>query len=135
MSTKLEIYNIGWLENSDFPKGDFNLNLLNKIKTILFANRVNLSRGISYCKICKTREHIYINYKDKQELLGISEFWIPNKNYSNILVAPDLIIHYIEIHNYLPPEDFIDNVMNFDVNSDWNGNDEFKKYIDDTYKQ
>jgi len=35
--------------------------------------------------------------------------WIPTR--SLIYVAPELIVHYIEAHRYLPPYEFIDAVM------------------------
>jgi len=53
-----------------------------------------------------------------QELpLGNAEIWIPD-GAGGIFAAPNLIVHYIETHNYLPPSEFIEAVFN-PLPEDW----------------
>ncbi len=43
--------------------------------------------------------------------LGSAEIWVI-ANDGKIFACPDLILHYIVDHNYLPPEEFIEAVEN-----------------------
>jgi len=43
---------------------------------------------------------------DPLVLLGGAEIWIPDSS-QGYFAAPDLIIHYIEEHQYLPPREFL----------------------------
>lgn len=36
--------------------------------------------------------------------LGSAELWIPSLDNTLIFAAPDMIIHYVETHQYRPPE-------------------------------
>jgi hypothetical protein len=42
--------------------------------------------------------------------MGNGEIWVVKGE--TLYIAPYLIIHYIEEHNYQPPEEFIDAVIN-----------------------
>jgi hypothetical protein len=45
-----------------------------------------------------------------QSAHGVANFGVPSED--RLYVAPELIVHYIEEHDYCPPEEFIKAVMN-----------------------
>jgi hypothetical protein len=53
----------------------------------------------------------------KEHLLGMPELWIPSQKLPGWYVSPSLIMHYIEEHEYLPPDDFIDAVCSIDTSA------------------
>lgn len=116
------VKNIGWLEfNYPYIKGEVPNGFLNKLFKIIKLKEVNLMRGLHDCDICNSDGFKYIYHNNEEILLGHAEIWIPSINHNFIYASPTLIYHYIEKHNYLPPQDFIDSVMAFDLDSDWDG--------------
>lgn len=101
-----KLINIGWLSKShDFTKGECAATFLNKLK-MLCDRPVMLHRGFHVCEFCSA---------DK-----INNFELPKIGNGHIKVkldnqfsfwAPTMIHHYISVHNYLPPQAFIDAVM------------------------
>ena len=98
------VFNIGWLEKGhEFPTGDFpeKERVLYKLKN---KKKAWLCKGSHECDFCEKSP-----YKNGIRTRG------PNGNgeyrfgkYS----APALIRHYIKKHNYKPPQEFIDAVIN-----------------------
>lgn len=67
-------------------------------------------------------------FSDKDKIfLGHGEIWLPSITKEIIYASPTLMYHYIEKHHYLPPQDYIDSVIAFDLNSDWDGAEMLKK--------
>jgi hypothetical protein len=103
--------NIGWVEmGHEFPIGDFpeKQELLRKLR---LKNVENLYRGWHSCEYCEPWDksepgHTYLIH----DRSGNGEYIVQwnGKTYS----SPILIVHYIETHNYRPPQEFIDAVMN-----------------------
>jgi len=92
--------NIGWLERGyEFQVGDFpeKQEVIEKLK---LKKRENLYRGAHSCEFC-----------DRYERESGNGEYIVMWN-KKVYSAPTLIIHYIEIHNYKPPQEFIDAVIN-----------------------
>lgn len=92
---------IGWLDKSEpfsvlyEPKYD-KKELLKKLKE---AKVVSLYRGVHACQFC---------YKKT----GNGEIKFKRKSDGKIYVSPILIIHYIEEHAYMPPECFVNDILN-----------------------
>lgn len=104
--------NIGWIENSPFRQGDvtqdFILNLWEYIKFPIY-----LARGIYRNIYLDNRIDSFIAcFEEYQILLGTAEIRVINSEKTVIYAAPNLILHYILNHNYLPPEEFIEAVIN-----------------------
>jgi hypothetical protein len=102
--------NIGWLERGyEFTHGDFpeKQELLRKLK---LKKRENLYRGYHNCEFCEPYRtengHTYLI----ESCIGNGEYIVKWKG--KTYAAPMLIIHYIEVHNYKPPQEFINGVMN-----------------------
>jgi hypothetical protein len=91
--------NIGWLEKGqEFPTGDFP-EKEQVLKILKSKQRENLYRGWHSCEFCES---------DRESGNGEYIFHYKEKTYA----APSLIIHYIEVHNYFPPREFIEAVIN-----------------------
>ncbi|MGD9127509.1 MAG: hypothetical protein PVH19_09040 [Planctomycetia bacterium] len=93
---------VGWLEK-EFPfttgevPHDFYLKL-SELLANLWSPIPAICMGVHECTLCQfegpaAAGNLYIPYNCK------------------ILVAPELILHYINCHHYRPPDDFITGVM------------------------
>jgi len=87
------VKSIGWLEG-DFPKGHVDPNVIELLEKYPITNRC---RGVHGCEYCR-------------ETAGNGEIWTVGEH--GVYAAPSLLIHYIKEHNYLPPHEFIDSVLN-----------------------
>lgn len=115
--------NIGWLEmGHEFPIGDFpeKRELIQKLESKKIENKC---RGVHGCEFCDPDNKFvnkfdpsritnpnFVEPEEKDSHTGNGEYIVQwnGKVYS----APILIVHYIETHNYRPPQEFIDAVMN-----------------------
>ncbi len=92
---------IGWLSKDHaFTTGDVPQEFLATLRVHLAAavQRV-ITAGPHFCELCA-------NPSDKRKRVGGSRnLWIPTIDY--VYVAPELILHYIEKHNYRPPDEFV----------------------------
>ena len=115
--------NVGWLEKSvPYTKGNVeNESFIEKIFEIVFCEeKIHLTRGFQPCTFCNNFDEklgvelpIVINWNDKKLKLGSGILVIENEG--KRYVFPDLIIHYISAHDYLPPKEFIDAVMKYKI--------------------
>lgn len=101
---------IGWLgKYGAFPQGEVPARVLATLTSMAFVGRERQSRGFHHCDHC-SEEFIEIRRGAESVRLGSAELWVSGSN-GKLYVAPDLIIHYIRDHNYMPPQEFIDAVM------------------------
>jgi hypothetical protein len=71
---------------------------------------VRQTRGIHSCDFCKD-ELWYIAERNGEKLIiGSSEIRVFSKS-GTIYAAPTLLYHYVESHNYSPPEEFVRAVL------------------------
>lgn len=106
------VLNIGWLgEDGNFKKGnvskEFLMNLWEYYKCPIYeTRRLYNNEGLDgYWKFFTAY------YNERTILLGRAEIRVIDTKRDVIYAAPELIIHYIVNHNYLPPEEFIDAVI------------------------
>ena len=98
--------NIGWLESGwfffegDFPEKE---EVLRKLKKKEIENRY---RGMHGCDLCPK-----IAWGSGDQWHNGNGEYIVHGN-GKTYAAPTLITHYIEAHNYKPPQEFIDAVIN-----------------------
>ena len=92
--------NIGWLkQGQSFTIGDIPEGFIEKLKIYLQSEFTILDcLGDHDCEFC-----------DKQES-ACCEIRVVSSD-GKIYACPELILHYIEDHKYLPPQEFIDAVM------------------------
>ena len=94
--------NIGWLDRwHSFPTGETSEAFRGKLQQ-LCLRRVKQTRGFYSCDFCKGRDKPH----------GSAEIRVRGEG--RVYAAPELVYHYVVIHNYLPPEEFIAAVLNSD---------------------
>jgi hypothetical protein len=94
--------NVGWLEKSEpFPTGqtseEFRTRLLE-----LCGRPVRQTRGIHTCSLCR----------GKDRATGSAEIRVAGA--AAVYAAPELVHHYVTVHDYRPPEEFIAAVLAWD---------------------
>ncbi|WP_194205153.1 hypothetical protein [Superficieibacter sp. 1612_C1] len=130
-----EVKNIGWLD-CEFPfvKGQVDFCVVNKLMGIVLRDNkstsyiVNRIRGFYKCVFCED-EMIKITNGENVEYLGMSEIWIPSICEGEYYAFPSLMLHYIQSHEYRPPDKFIASVLNLDLNKKFIAQDIYKERI------
>jgi hypothetical protein len=92
---------VGWLEGDDLlhSLGNSPSELVKLLKQYDVQNRC---RGFHTCEYCSEW--------GSEVATGNGEIWVVKDE--TLYIAPYLIIHYIEKHDYKPPAEFIDAVLN-----------------------
>ena len=125
------VKNVGWLgEGHAFKQGQVSQSFFEKLKLTILRESVNQYRGRHYCELCLAEE-IWIESDNKRKCLGSAEVWIPCAKSDLIYAAPNFVLHYIEVHNYLPPVQFVEAVERFDLSGKWSGCAEWQKIVDE----
>lgn len=105
--------NIGWLDREQgFPQGVVPDDVLARI-FVLCGKPVNRTRGFHVCELCPQPNPIrgFHAVRDGIDLwLGSAEIRVPSRS-GVVFACPNLIYHYIRDHQYKPPQEFIDAVM------------------------
>lgn len=99
--------NVGWLEaGRPHPTGAVPQDVVDKLAAITTIQQVNACLGKHECDLCdEPRSH---------PPLGSAEIRIPGRP-GVVYAAPTLINHYITVHGYQPPAEFITAVQNANV--------------------
>jgi hypothetical protein len=114
----LQLVNVGWLdENKPFPKGETSLEFKAKLfEFCLDKYVVHIARGFHTCQFCGVSDHEW--YEQRNERYGEEAHWssigdgeIRVIGQSTLYAAPALIHHYVVEHNYKPPDEFIEAVL------------------------
>ena len=96
------IVNIGWLDPSHpFPTGPTSHEFQAKLGK-LCERRVNQTRGFHLCPFCKGRDRP--SSSCEMRVAGDAK----------VYAAPSLVHHYVAVHDYRPPHEFIAAVLEFD---------------------
>ncbi len=94
--------NIGWIGKDNFEKGEVSESFLRKLIDVENSDAYTIARhkGSHTCEICGQR-------------LGSSVKKIgPKEKYYTF---PSKTSHYVESHNYKPPQEFIDTIMDIKI--------------------
>ncbi len=106
--------NVGWLSSEhQFNVGAIDQALLEKLWAFCTIS-VNQTRGYHECEFCdcdrdtwfKEERYVYVRNNREVELGSAEILVIPPSGPA--FAAPSLIFHYVETHNYLPSEEFLD---------------------------
>ena len=105
-------FNIGWLEKNDFTKGKVSqIFLENLFEYIKYP--IHMTRGLYHnLQLDNETDTFTACYKGYEILLGSAEIRVIDVDNKTIYASPNLILHYIVNHNYLPPDNFIRAVNN-----------------------
>lgn len=104
--------NVGWIDaERPLPTGDVPANFIHRLE-VLSRVRVNQTRGLFACGFCPGRQSGVKKYKAHDGImhLGSAEIRViaPDRT---LYACPDLLLHYIREHHYLPPQAFVEAVL------------------------
>jgi hypothetical protein len=98
--------NIGWLSSEEpYPVDQVPDGLVDALAQLAAAPK-NLYRGYHLCELCISAEEAARSKKKGNLFLGNGEIHVPVPE-GAVYVAPTLVVHYVEAHRYIPPQDFI----------------------------
>ena len=101
---------VGWLNfHEPFEQDKTPLGLVDKLKEFPVTRKCMGSHYCPWCIIKHTSGPDESPHSNPSVARGNGEIWV--EDVDKTYAAPLMIIHYIEEHNYLPPQEFIDAVM------------------------
>jgi hypothetical protein len=106
------VLNVGWLDQAvPYQKGPVDSDIVEALLR-LCKKPVNLTRGFHRCPFCKPRScpPISMTVDNQRVSLGSAEIRVTSEN-GVVYAAPTLIGHYIEEHEYRPPDEFLAGVV------------------------
>ncbi len=103
--------NIGWLDvNHPYTQGKVAAELVETLRTLAITQPKNRMRGFHICNLCNKPQNadgrVVIRWGGREHFLGSAEIWVKDEC-GTAFAAPNLIVHYIEAHGYLPPAEFL----------------------------
>jgi hypothetical protein len=114
-----DVVHVGWLDNlHPYANGSVDVRLIEKMKR-LASRPVELYRGKHRCELCEEPSDLVKTYLRNGIVIDPNCSWAQwiDERSSNgeirvfregtTFAAPVLIVHYIERHNYLPPDQFL----------------------------
>ena len=110
-----KVLNVGWLSSEeDFPRGPVP-ELFTATLVRLAQSPINLYKGSHSCEFCpgpvfKKTESGRVSMERIPGTGGNGEIHVPGLN-GITYIAPALIDHYVTVHQYLPPQEFVDAVL------------------------
>lgn len=107
----LPMLNVGWLAaGHEFEKGEVAREIFDALLMLADQQR-NIMRGLHYCDFCGEESPIRMvaPVVDGSVWLGMGEIRIRSLE-GTVYSAPSLVLHYIQAHNYRPPEEFLEAV-------------------------
>lgn len=114
-----ELIAIGWLgENSDFNRRRTPKGFLDELWRFVINSRVG-TLGIHPCALCGTEPltFVTVEHQNQKMHLGSSHTYVVGRD--KIFIMPNLIFHYMRDHQYKPPHEFIEAVLDsYDPGSD-----------------
>lgn len=100
--------NIGWLTRGyAYSTGDTSDEFLARLSHYC-PGRVNVTRGIHHCELCTDPQSA--KHQAEVNWLGSAEIRVFYQG--KVYAAPNLIYHYVTQHDYRPPAEFIEAVLN-----------------------
>jgi hypothetical protein len=109
---------VGWLGYKiDFPQGTVPVTVRQRLGSLLKgAWQPCVFMGSYECGLCVqaigdiTQDHVTSEGRSvNQPARGSNNIFIPGSGF--VYVAPELILHYVDRHLYVPPEEFCDAVL------------------------
>jgi hypothetical protein len=103
---RLGTKNVGWLDTAhEFPIGTPTEDLLDLVWDYCKVS-IAQTRGIHECQRCPSGTSHFVERNGQHLLLGSAEIRVFAKG-GVIYAAPTLVYHYISVHHYAPPDEFV----------------------------
>ncbi|MEU8528896.1 hypothetical protein AB0C77_25405 [Streptomyces sp. NPDC048629] len=100
------LVNVGWLQRGQpYEQGVPPSGLAAALKRMSSTHRAQQTRGFHSCLFCSSR----IFGSRARHPQGSAEIWVMGGDIA--YAAPELIAHYVEAHDYVPPTAFIHAVL------------------------
>jgi len=107
------VKNIGWLDiGHEFSVAPPSNSLLDALWRLAHIS-VFPTRGMAFCHLCHPKWSDYVCYSGEQLVLGSAEMALFGED-GKLYVAPNLLFHYVHVHSYSPPAEFVEAVMRCD---------------------
>jgi len=107
------VVNIGWLDAAHpYPRGAVPHDFVRRLRLLCFNGSVR-RRGWRRCNLCPSSAPypvVVVGDDTGAYSVGDSGIRVPG-NGGVLYAAPSVIIHYVQAHGYLPPEDFVQAVL------------------------
>jgi hypothetical protein len=115
MAQGVQAVNVGWLEKQDeFPRGEAPAEFVHALAVLCRDNSTNRTRGWQSCTLRhpegKPPYPVVVDVDGTEVTLGSAEVRVLARD-GRWLIAPNLVLHYVTAHGYLPPREFIEAVM------------------------
>jgi hypothetical protein len=106
--------NVGWLEAGDtFPEGEVPREFVTSLGVLCRDDRQMVTRGWKGCGFDHTDGEIAYPVTAQvgadEVVLGSAEVRVAAED-GTWLIAPNLVLHYVTVHGYRPPQPFIEAV-------------------------
>ena len=102
--------NVGWLgKGIEFRKGAMPKAARDHLVELVAESPQNVTRGLHDCELCDVESPIAVDAPRSKRgvaFLGNAEVHVRLVD-GRVLAAPTLIVHYIDAHDYLPPDEFV----------------------------
>ena len=103
--------NVGWLDREhSFPTSLPSGEVLDLLWTFC-STSVALQRGMHACEYCPSGSAYVSERNGSRLLLGVAEIRAFSAD-GQIYAAPNLIYHYVSMHHYEPPKEFMEALRN-----------------------
>lgn len=109
--------NVGWLgPEVEFPQGEPPEEFVPALTELCARHSCNRMRGWQRCQLehpaGETEHPLRFDYDAKRVAMGDAEVRVTSQD-GRLLIAPNLVLHYVTEHKYLPPREFIESVIRF----------------------
>jgi hypothetical protein len=109
-SSDVSARNIGWLASGvNFQTAPPDPQFVERLWRFCKIS-VGQTRGLHVCEMCGSRESNAVRRNEEELLLGSAEIRVVGIQ-GQLYAAPNLIYHYVVVHNYSPPAEFVDAVL------------------------
>lgn len=126
------VLTVGWIDKvHSYSTGTISSEFLQKLKSIIlcqndvFDAHVNVIRGMHPCNLCDVNPEL-IGESGRYVPLGMSEIWIPYGD-EKWFASPSMIYHYVETHQYLPPNSYVEAIYEVNVSEHYQAQEIYDK--------
>ncbi len=114
-----DVFNIGWIDFGGYEKGEIPGSLLEKLRSLAFGLFlpgcvVEPARSHPICPVCGP----LVEHLDGRALRE-AELWIPDGH--RVFASPVQIVHFIQVHGYRPPDQYLDAVSRLSSSQKFDG--------------
>jgi hypothetical protein len=107
-------FNVGWHDaEHPYSTGEVPIEFCNRLQQLVLSP-VSQTRGFHYCQFCKDELAMNTGAEMRAARLvgriGSAEIRVVSQN-GRTYAAPMMIYHYVTAHNYRPPDEFIQAVL------------------------